>query len=49
MMRLFILSTIQASWIVLPPTLPTPWIDGNSELQLAGDKHAAALLNGLLG
>jgi len=47
-MRLFILSTIQGSWLVLPPTLPTPWMDGNSELRIAGDKHAAVLLIGFL-
>jgi hypothetical protein len=31
-MRLFILSTIHGSWIVPPPTHPTPSIDENSEL-----------------
>jgi hypothetical protein len=43
-MCLFILSTIQGSWLVPPPTLPTPWMDGNSELRMAGDKHAAGLM-----
>jgi hypothetical protein len=43
-MRLFILSTIQESWLVPPPAPPTPWMDGNSELRMAGDKHAAGLL-----
>jgi len=47
-MRLFILSTIQGSWFVPPPTLPTPWIDGNSDLWMAGYKHAAGLLIGFL-
>jgi len=47
-MRLFILSMIEGSWLVPPPTLPTPWMDGNSELRMAGDKHAAGLLIGFL-
>jgi hypothetical protein len=47
-MHLFILSTIQGSWLDPPPTLPTPWIDGNLELRMAGDKHAAGLLIGFL-
>jgi len=42
-MRLVILSMIQGSWCVPPPTLPTPWMDGNPELQMAGDKHAKEL------
>jgi hypothetical protein len=45
-MRLFILSMIQGSWIVPPPNLPTAWIDGNSELRMAGDKHAVGLILG---
>jgi len=40
----FILSMIQGSWLVLPPTLPTPWMDRNPELKMAFDKHAAGLL-----
>jgi len=47
-MSLFILSMIQGSWHVPPPTLPTPWTDGHSELRMAGDKHAAGLLIGFL-
>jgi hypothetical protein len=47
-MRLVILLTIQGSWLVLPPKLPTPWMDGHSELRLAGDKHAAGLLIGFI-
>jgi hypothetical protein len=47
-MRLFILSTIQRYWLVLPPTLPAPWMDGNSELRMAADKHDAGLLIGFL-
>jgi hypothetical protein len=47
-MRLFILSTIQGTWLVPPATLPTPWMDGNSEITMAGDKHAAGLLIGFL-
>ena len=43
-MRLFILSTILGSWLVLPPTLPTLWMDGNSKLKMAGDKLAAGSL-----
>jgi hypothetical protein len=38
-MRLFILSTIQEGWLVPPPTLPTRWKVGKSELGVAGDKH----------
>jgi len=48
-MRRFMLSTIQESWLVPPPTLPTPWMDGNSELRMASDKHAAGLLIRFLG
>jgi hypothetical protein len=47
-MRLFILLTILGSWLVPPSTLPTPWMDGNSELKMAGDKHAAGLWIGFL-
>jgi len=47
-MCLFILSTIPGSWLVSPPTLPTPWLDGNSELRMAGDQPAAQLLIGFL-
>jgi len=47
-MRLFILSTILGSWLVPQPTLPTPWMDGISELRMAGDMHAAGLLIGFL-
>jgi hypothetical protein len=36
-MRHFILSMILASWIVLLPTLPAPWIHGESILRTAGD------------
>jgi hypothetical protein len=46
-MHLLILSTIQGSWLVTPPTLPTPSMDGNSELTMAGDKHAAGLFIGI--
>jgi hypothetical protein len=42
-MRLFILSMIHGSWLVPPTSLPTPWMDGNSELRMAGDKHAAGV------
>jgi hypothetical protein len=45
-MHLFILSTIQGSSLVSPPTHPTPWMDGNSEHRMAGDEHAAWLLIG---
>jgi hypothetical protein len=48
MMHLFILATIDGSLLVLPPTHPTSWMDGNSELRMAGDKHAAWLLIGFL-
>jgi len=44
MMSLFILSTIPASWLVPPPTIPTLWMDGTWELRMADDKHAAGLL-----
>jgi hypothetical protein len=47
-MRLFILSTIEGSRLVPPPTIPTPGMEGNSELRIAGDKHAAGLLIGIL-
>jgi hypothetical protein len=43
-MSLLILSTIQVSCLVLPPTFQTPWMHGNTELRMAGDKHAAGLL-----
>jgi len=46
--RVFILSTIQGSWLFPPPTFPTPWMDGNSDLKIAGGKHAAGLLIGFL-
>jgi hypothetical protein len=45
-MGLFILSTIQGSLLVPPPTLPTPWMEGNLELRMAGYKHATELLCG---
>jgi len=45
-MGLFILLTIQGSWLVPQRTLPTPWMDGNLELRMAGEKHAAGLLIG---
>ena len=48
MMCLFILSTILGSWLVPPPMLPTPWMDGNSELRMAGDKHTTELLIGFI-
>jgi len=47
-MHLFILLTIEGSRLVPLPTLPTPWMDGNSELRMAVDKHAAGLLIGFL-
>jgi len=47
-MYLFILSTIQGSWLVPPATVPTPWMDGNSELRMAGNNHAAMFLMGFL-
>jgi hypothetical protein len=47
-MRLFILSTIQGSWLVPLPTLPTPWMDGNSELRMAGNMYVAGLVIGFL-
>jgi hypothetical protein len=47
-MCLFALSTIQESWFVVPPTIPTPWIKANLELRMAGDKPAADLLIGWL-
>jgi len=47
-MCLFILPMILESWLDQPPTLPTPGMDGNSELKMAGDKHAAGLLIGFL-
>jgi len=43
-MRHVILSKILGSWPLLPPMLPTPWINGNSEQRMAGDKQAAGLL-----
>jgi len=46
MIHLFMLSTIQESWLVPPPTLPTPSMDGNSDLEMAADKHAAGLMIG---
>jgi len=45
-MHLFILSTIQGSWFVPPLTLPATWMDGNTELRMAGDNHAAGLVIG---
>jgi len=45
---LFILSTILGSNHLLPPMLPTPWMEENSELRMAGDTHAAGLLIGFL-
>jgi len=47
-MRLFILSTIQGSWLVPQRTLPTPCMDGNSELGMVGDKYAAGLWIGFV-
>jgi hypothetical protein len=47
-MRLFILLMIQGSWLLLPPLLPTPWMDDKSELRMAGDKHGPMLLIGFL-
>jgi hypothetical protein len=47
-MHLFILSTIQEFWHVLPPSLTTLWIDGNLEQIMAGDKHAGGVLNRFL-
>jgi hypothetical protein len=35
-MHLFILLMIQRSWLVSPPTLPIPWMEGNSELRMTG-------------
>jgi len=45
-MHLSFLSTIHGSWHVPSPTLPTPWMDRNSELRMAGDKQVADLLIG---
>ena len=42
------LTTILGSWLLPHPTLPTPWINGYSELRMAGDKHAAKWLIGFL-
>jgi len=47
-MHLFILSMILGPFLLLPPMLPTPWVDGNLELRMAGDKRAAVLLIGFL-
>jgi len=47
-MHLFILSTIQGSWLVVPPTHPTPWMHQNSELTMESDNLAAALIIGFL-
>ena len=47
-MGLFILSMIPGSWLVPPPPFLTPLMDGNSELRMGGDKHAAGLLIGFL-
>jgi len=43
-MCLFILLMILGFWLAPPPTHPTPWMDGNLQLGLAGDMHAARLL-----
>jgi hypothetical protein len=48
MMRLVILLMIQESWLVPTPKLPTPWMDGNSELRMIGNKDAPGLLIGFL-
>ena len=47
-MRHSILSAILGSWPGTPPTLPTPWMDRNSELRMAGDKHATGSLIGFI-
>jgi len=40
-MSLFILSTILGSWRFTTQPLPTLWMYGNPELQMAGNMHAA--------
>lgn len=47
-MHHFILTMIQGSWRVQSPSLPTPWIDRNSELRMAGNMSARVLLIGFL-
>ena len=44
MMCLFILSTIQGSSLGQLLTLPTCWMDGNSELRIECDMHATQLM-----
>jgi len=48
LMHHFILSTILESWLLPPPTRPTPWVDEDSELRIAAGKHAAGLLIGII-
>jgi len=43
---LVILSIIEGSWLVPQSKLPTHCIDGNSELRMTGDKHAAGMFIG---
>jgi hypothetical protein len=47
-MRRVIQWTIPGFGLMPPPILPTPWLDGNSELRITGDKHAARVLIGFL-
>jgi len=43
----FILLTIPGSRLLQPPTLQTPWIHGNFELRMTGEKNATGLLIGI--
>jgi len=47
-MCLFILLMIVGSWLLPPPKLPTPWMDGNLYIRMVGDRHPAGLLIGFL-
>ena len=47
-MNSVILSTIDGSGLFLAPTPANPWMDRNSELCIAGNKHGAGLLIGFL-
>lgn len=44
-MHYFTLLTILGTGLVLPPTVPTPWMDGYSELRTPGDNHSPGLLD----
>jgi hypothetical protein len=46
MMHLVMLSTIQEARHNPPPIFPTPWIEGNLERRMAGDKNTVEIFIG---